>query len=80
MKNKKTLDDLVKKLRYCEKHGHKEPINLPYTVTSHSDPLRDKGAAKCNYCGLVYERPLTNEEIGRINKFFNKTIYTRITI
>jgi hypothetical protein len=65
------ITEQIEKIRYCEKHGHKE-------ASSHiaSGQSGTKVYAYCARCGLGYERGLTNKE----GSFWDKEMHTPMSI
>jgi len=69
-------EDMNRRIQECNKHGHKEPSNIPYTWDSISG-LQAKGF--CTYCNSFYDRELTQKERKDFEKF-RKFLYEPMTI
>jgi hypothetical protein len=66
---KKFWDEVEAKRRECLSEGHRDPVFLPYTVSSGSNH-GDKVTGVCNYCLTPLERPLNGEEHKMITEFY----------
>jgi transcription elongation factor Elf1 len=69
---KESLDSILQKVLECKKHGHKDSVNVLYD-------MHGKPQAYCRYCGMFYERSLTQKEVKEIEEF-RKLAYQPMTI
>jgi len=68
---KEGLDSFLERMFECEKHGHREPKDLPYTWDS-VNGLQARGF--CTYCNSFYDRKLTQKEKKEFEEF-RKSLY-----
>lgn len=67
------LELIEQKRKECEEKGHQEVIYLPYTISSKSNPLKDKVHGFCKYCYSPVSRPLDNSERKSIRELHERS-------
>ena len=58
------------KVRECIEDGHKDPNNMLYIISNHTNPLRDPPRVRCGYCGWSYSRALSKGERNGLKRIY----------
>ncbi len=66
----KFVEDIERKRKECDDAGeHRNVVEMPYTVSSRSDSLRDRVYSTCTYCLTFMDRSLNVQERRAIADF-----------